>query len=98
MFFQVCSELGQSPDELQISCARMLLEDDAGHLAPSGLPTSLPADQLRNVALVVLANCGWTHVSEDIVEGFASANGVDLVSLGDKMSRYLGGHRRWTDE
>jgi hypothetical protein len=27
-------------------------------------------------------------VSEDVVEGFAAANGVDLVGLEAKMSRY----------
>ena len=31
------------------------------------------------MALTILANCGWTHASEDVVEGFAAANGVDLV-------------------
>jgi hypothetical protein len=40
------------------------------------------------VALGVLANSGWTHVSEDVVEGFAAANGVDLVGLEAMMSRY----------
>ena len=43
---------------------------------------SQSAEELRKVALAVLANCGWTHVSEDVVEGFAAANGVDLVDRG----------------
>jgi len=36
-------------------------------------------------ALGVLANFGWSHVSEEVVEGFAAANGVDLASLDDKI-------------
>jgi hypothetical protein len=34
MFFHVCRDLGQSPDEVQISYARILLEDTAGHRPP----------------------------------------------------------------
>ena len=37
------------------------------------------------MALGILANFGWSHVSEEMVEGFAPANGVDLVSLDDKI-------------
>jgi hypothetical protein len=39
------------------------------------------------VALGVLANSGWSHVSEELVEGFATANGVDLASLDAKIRR-----------
>jgi hypothetical protein len=88
MFFHVCRELGQSEDEVQISCARMLLEDAAGHRPPPGALRSQSAEELRGVALAILANCGWTHVSADVVEGFAAANGVDLVDLEENMSRY----------
>jgi hypothetical protein len=42
MFFHVCPELGQSPDEIQISCARMLLEDAAGHPAHRALHRCRP--------------------------------------------------------
>ena len=37
------------------------------------------------VALGVLANFGWSHVSEEVVEGFAAANGIELASLDDKI-------------
>jgi hypothetical protein len=39
------------------------------------------------VALGALANSGWTKVSAEVVEGFAAANGIDLVSLDDKIRR-----------
>jgi hypothetical protein len=29
------------------------------------------------VALTVLANCGWTTVTQDILDNFCEANGVD---------------------
>ena len=87
-FLDLCRELGLTPDEVQIIFARMLLDDATGHPAPGRELTSLAPDQVKNVALGVLANSGWTHVSEDVIEGFAATNGVDLVGLEDKMSRY----------
>jgi hypothetical protein len=42
------------------------------------------------VALGVLANSGWSQVSEDVVEGFAAANGIDFVSLDDKIRAVIG--------
>ena len=86
-FLDICHELGLTPDEVQVIFAQMLLEDAAGHPVPCRVLTSLAPDQAKNVALGVLANLGWTHVSEDVVEGFAAANGVDLVGLDDKIRR-----------
>jgi hypothetical protein len=63
----------------------MLLEDAAGHPVHCRVLTSLAPDQAKSVALGVLANFGWSHVSEEVVEGFAAANGVDLASLDDKI-------------
>jgi hypothetical protein len=85
-FLEICRELGLTPDEVQIIFARMLLDDAAGHSAPCRVLTSLTRDQARNVALGVLANSGWSQVSEEVLEGFAAANGIDLVSLDDKIS------------
>jgi hypothetical protein len=61
-----------------------LLDDAAGHWVLS----SLTRDQAKNVALGVLANSGWSQVSEEVVEGLAAANGIDLVSLDDKIRPY----------
>jgi hypothetical protein len=47
MFFHICRELGQSPDEVQISCARILLEDAAGHRPPPEALKSQSAEELR---------------------------------------------------
>jgi hypothetical protein len=86
-FVAICRELGLTPDEVQIIFARMLLDDAAGHSVPCRALTSVAPDQAKNVALGVLANSGWTQVSEEVVEGFAAANGIDLVSLDDKIRR-----------
>jgi hypothetical protein len=63
----------------------MLLDDPAGHPMHCRVLTSLAPDQAKKVARGVLANFGWSHVSEEVVEGFAAANGIDLVSLDDKI-------------
>jgi hypothetical protein len=84
---EICRDLGLTSDELQIIFARMLLDDAAGHPVRWQVLTSLTPDQAKNVALGVLANSGWSHVSEEVVEGFAAANGIDLVSLDDKIRR-----------
>ena len=84
-FLDLCRELGLTPDEVQIIFARMLLDDAAGHPVRCQVLTSLTPDQAKNVALGVLANSGWSHVSEEVVEGFAAANGIDLASLDDKI-------------
>jgi hypothetical protein len=70
---------------MQISCAQMLLQDAAGHRPPPEVLKFQTAEEL-SVALAVLANCDWTHVTEDIVEGFAAANGVDFEELDDKIA------------
>ena len=82
---EICRDLGLSPDELQIIFVRMLLEDAAGHPVHCRVLTSLAPDQAKSVALGALANFGWSHVSEEMVEDFVPANGVDLVSLDDKI-------------
>jgi hypothetical protein len=87
VFFDIYHEIGLTQDEVQVNFAQILLEEAAGHPGPSGALTSASPDQLKSVALTVLANTGWTHVSEDVVEGFAGANGVDLVGLDDKIRR-----------
>ena len=56
----------------------MLLDDAAGHPVRWQVLTSLTPDQAKNGALGVLANSGWSHVSEEVVEGFAAANPVNL--------------------
>jgi hypothetical protein len=84
---KICRDLGLTSDELQIIFARMLLDDAAGHPVRWQVLTSLTPDQAKNVALGVLANSGWSHVSEEVVEGFAADNGIDLVSLDDKIRR-----------
>jgi hypothetical protein len=86
-FLEICRELGLTPDEVQIIFARLLLDDAAGHWLPRRVLTSLAPDQAKNVALGDLANSGWTQVNEEVVEGFAAANGIDLVSLDDKIRR-----------
>jgi hypothetical protein len=86
-FLEICRELGLTPDEVQITFARFLLDDAAGYRCPRRVLTSLAPDQAKNVALGVLANSGWTQVSAEVVEGFAAANGIDLVSLDDKIRR-----------
>ena len=83
---EICRDLGLTPDELQIIFARMLLEDAAGHPVHCRVLTSLAPDQAKSVALGALANFGWSHVSEEVVEGFAAGNGIDLVSLEAKMT------------
>ena len=83
--FEICRDLGLTLDELQIIFARMLLDDAAGHPVRCRMLTSLAPDQAKSVTLGILANFGWSHVSEEMVEGFAPANGVDLVSLDDKI-------------
>jgi hypothetical protein len=93
LFLEICRQLGLTPDEVQIIFARLLLDDAAGHPAPCRPLTSLAPDQAKNVALGVLANSGWTQVNEEVVEGFAAANGIDLVSLDDKIRRCDGGQR-----
>lgn len=80
-------ELGLTPVEVQIIFARLLLDDAEGHLAPCPVLMSLAPNQAKNVALGVLANFGWAQVSAEVVEGFAAANGIDLVSLDDKIRR-----------
>jgi hypothetical protein len=85
---EICRDLGLTLDELQIIFARMLLDGPSGHPVHCRVLTSLAPDQAKKVALGVLANFGWSHVSEDVIEGFAAANGVDLIGLEDKMSRY----------
>ena len=82
---EICRDLGLSLDELQIIFARMLLDDAAGHPVRCRVLTSLAPDQAKSVALGVLANFGWSHVSEEVVEGFAAANGIDLASLDGKI-------------
>ena len=82
---EICRDLGLTLDELQIILARMLLDDAAGHPVRCRVLTSLAPDQAKSVALGVLANFGWSHVSEEVVEGFAAANGIDLASLDDKI-------------
>jgi hypothetical protein len=84
---EMCRERGLTLDELQITFARMLLDDAAGHPVRCRVLTSLAPDEAKNVALGVLANSGWSHVSDEVVEGFAYANGIDLVSLDDKIRR-----------
>ena len=84
--FEICRDLGLTLDELQIIFARMLLDDAAGHPVRCRMLTSLAPDQAKSVALGALANFGWSHVSEEVVEGFAAANGIDLVSLEAKMT------------
>jgi hypothetical protein len=32
----------------------------------------------HRVALTMLANCGWTHVTLQILEDFCAANGIDM--------------------
>ena len=85
---EICRDLGLTPDELQIIFARILLDEATGHPVRCRVLASLAPDQAKSVALGVLANFGWSHVSEEVVEGFAAANGVDIVGLEAKMSRY----------
>jgi hypothetical protein len=92
-FLEICRDLGLTLDELQIIFARMLLDDAAGHPVRCRVLTSLAPDQAKSVALGILANFGWSHVSEEVVEGFAAANGVDLASLDDKIRTELGTRR-----
>jgi hypothetical protein len=92
-FLEICRELGLTPDEVEIIFARFLLDDAAGHSALCQVLTSLAPNQAKSVALGVLANSGWIQVSEEVVEGFAAANGIDLVSLDDKIRR----HHRQTE-
>ena len=88
LFLEICRELDLTPDEVQIIFARLLLDDAAGHWLPCRVLASLAPDQAKNVSLGVLANSGWTQVSEEVVEGFAAANGIDLVSLDDKIRHH----------
>ena len=90
---EICRDLGLTVDELQIIFARMLLDDAADHPARCRVLTSLAPDQAKNVALGVLANFGWSHVSEEVVEGFAAAKGIDLASLDDKIRTEIGTRR-----
>jgi hypothetical protein len=87
LFSHMYRGLDLSRDEVQINLAQMLLADVAGDPVPPGALTSASYDELKSVALAVLANTGWTHVSEDVLEGFAAANGVCLAGLEDKMRR-----------
>ena len=82
---EICRDLGLTLDELQIIFARMLVDDAAGHPVHCRVLTSLAPDQAKSVALGVLANFGCSHVSEEVVEGFAAANGIDLASLDGKI-------------
>ena len=84
---EICRDLGLTLDELQIIFARILLDGPAGHPVHCLVLTSLAPDQAKNVARGVLANFGWSHVSDEVVEGFAYANGIDLASLDDKIRR-----------
>jgi hypothetical protein len=84
---EICRDLGLTLDELQIIFARMLVDDAAGHPVRCRVLTSLAPDEAKKVALGVLANSGWSHVSDEVIEGFAYANGIDLASLDDQIRR-----------
>jgi hypothetical protein len=46
-FLEICRELGLTPDEVQITFARFLLDDAAGYRCPRRVLTSLAPDQAK---------------------------------------------------
>jgi len=63
-----------------------LLTEDAllAGLANMLLRESYPPnsrDEAKAVALSLLANCGWTHVTQEVVEDFCAANGVEMGEM-----------------
>jgi hypothetical protein len=86
-FLEICRGLGLTPDELQIIFARMLLDYAAGHPLRRRVLTS-PGARPGEKGGARRPRQFRMDVSKDVVESFAAANGVDLVGLEAKMSRY----------
>jgi hypothetical protein len=59
-------------DALLASFAQMLLRENY----PSNIK-----DEAKGVALSLLANCGWTHVTQQVLDDFCAANGIDMGEL-----------------
>jgi hypothetical protein len=56
-------------DALLARFADMLLRED---YPPNAV------HEAKTVALSLLANCGWTHVTQEVVDDFCAANGIDM--------------------
>jgi hypothetical protein len=54
-------------DALLASFAEMLLQERH----PSD-------DATKGILLTLLANCGWTHVTQEVLDDFCAANGIDM--------------------
>ena len=56
------------------------LSEDAllAGLAYNLLQEAFPSDAAEGVALTLLANCGWTHVTQEVIDDFCAANGIDM--------------------
>jgi hypothetical protein len=37
--------------------------------------------EAKTVALSLLANCGWTHVTQQVLDEFCAANGIEMAEL-----------------
>lgn len=59
-------------DALLASFADMLLRENYG---------SNIRDEAKGVALSLLANCGWTHVTQQVLDDFCAANGIEIGEL-----------------
>jgi hypothetical protein len=38
-------------------------------------------DEAKTMALSLLANCGWTHVTPEVLEDFCAANGIEMGEM-----------------
>ena len=51
-------------------------------LAHSVLYGKYASDAVKGCTLTLLANIGWTHISEEVLENFCAANGLDMGEAG----------------
>lgn len=52
----------------------------AGMLLHENYPSNI-RDEAKGMALSLLANRGWTHVTQQVVDDFCAANGIDMGEL-----------------
>jgi hypothetical protein len=72
------SRTGVTLDQQQVLYAKILLDHDCGVEPRFKIPPVLAA--------AYLVCFGWTHVSQEIIDGFAAANGVDVDAVWEEAA------------